>query len=288
MSEHVCPTCGGDRRPEPLRKGKYEYALCGTCASGWLDPVPLHSERLYGEGYFTRGENGGYADYLGDELLHLDNARRRLAMISAFARPEGWLLDVGCGPGFFLSVARSAGWNVDGVDPSPWVATVAQQRFGLRVHPGMGSVAGSRRAFNVITAFQVLEHTPDPLGTLRTMRSMASEKAILAIETWDRTSAVARLFGRQWQQISPPSVIHLFSREGLRRLLPRAGFEIIAIRSTSKRVSAGFVAGLLARKYPRAASPLQRITRTPVARWSMVYSFGDLITILARAGPTPR
>jgi hypothetical protein len=39
------------------------------------------------------------------------------------------------------------------------------------------------------------------------------------IETWNRDDWVARLLGRHWHEYSPPSVLHWFNPDGLRRLV---------------------------------------------------------------------
>lgn len=56
---------------------------------------------------------------------------------------------------------------------------------------------------------------------------------------------MARLFGKNWHEYSPPSVLHWFSKRGLIRLADRAGFEPIAQGRPSKWIDAGHAKSLL-------------------------------------------
>ena len=132
--------------------------------------------------------------------------------------------------------------------------------------------------------FQVLEHLPDPAAALAEIRACLRPNGMLLIETWDRGSLVARLFGRYWQQITPPSVLWLLDRKSLVSLLERAGFRVNAILRTSKKIGVGWGLGLMAEKMPRVFSPAFRLLeRSPVGRFGVSYRLGDLVTVVAVA-----
>lgn len=277
----ICEFCTRGELRSLWQVDAWRYLACPVCRHARLDPLPQRpeAERLYGAEYFDAGANTGYVDYLADERLHRLNARDRLGRIRLRRSAPGTLLDFGCAAGFFLDEARQAGWEVRGVDCSPW-AREAAARFGLQVAPDWPA-DGAR--FDVVSLFQVLEHLPQPREALAAARERLTPDGTLILETWDRGSLIARLCGKRWQQVSPPSVIHLFSRESLRRAVEAAGFCDVQIRATGKCVSAEFVGGLLARKYPRLFGPLGRLlSHSALGRISAKYALGDLITLTAR------
>ena len=97
-------------------------------------------------------------------------------------------------------------------------------------------------------------------------------------------SLVARLSGRYWQQISPPSVIHLFSRPSLDRLLKSEYFTIRDVRRTAKFVSLSFAGLLLAKKHPTTLGFLGWLARRRGVRDILLpYVLDDLITVYARS-----
>lgn len=300
--EGECVACGSrDRIPRFELEG-YRYVACGSCGLVRLfpRPDPAAIETLYESPYFELGAGGGYAGYDTDASLHDRNARDRLDLIERTARrvtpgsPDHpgsgagrAIVDVGCGTGYVLREAERRGWEACGVDVSEWARRRAHSLClaTYRSLPEAIDDLGGRT--HVVTFFQSLEHLTRPDHALRQAGELLIGGGSLVIETWDLDSRVARAFGRRWQQITPPSVIYLFSRRTLSGLLARHGFAVVETRTTSKVVSVGLVLSIIAGKYP-FVRPLERIAaRFGVSAWSFRYRFGDLITITALKVTSP-
>lgn len=280
-----CSLCGWSDTQPLFTKTGFRYSRCPRCDTASLDPLPAETaaEDLYDLGYFTGGVAGAYDDYERDEPIHRVNARKRLRILEeASLTAPGRLVDVGSAFGFFLDEARSAGWEVFGVDISAAARSTASDRFGMETFPDLESFAeGASAAVDVVTFFQSLEHMVHPVRALERARSVLTPHGGLVIETWNRSSLVARLMSSHWHQVTPPSVVHLFNRRSLAALLERSGFSIRIIRATTKYVSLGAAGHLLAEKYPWARGLLGPITDGPGERLRVRYGFGDLITVVA-------
>lgn len=284
----TCCICHGESLQPRFPRGKWSYQLCSSCGHARLSPweVAEQLDEFYEESYFVDSSTGGYSNYVQDEALHRLNAKDRLRHVAAAGGKGGRLLDVGCAAGFFLDEAQKSTprWDVVGMDCSGWARRIAQERFGIKSYGSLAEVKQQeQQPFQAVTMFQVLEHIPSPEEALREVAACLDEHGALVIETWDRESLVARMFGNHWQQITPPSVLHLFSRRSLKRLVEACGFTDVKIRASGKRVSVGFVGNLLHKKYPRLLAPLGWLTsRAWIRDWSAIYALGDLVTLTAR------
>lgn len=282
-----CAVCGEPDRTPLHRVGPHTYGRCVRCGLVSLDAMPDSGaiESLYDREYFVGGTRAaGYLDYESDEEIHRRNARDRLRLIDEHTGLQGGhLLDVGCGLGFFADEARAVGWKTVGVDVSKYARSYVNDRFDLYAVGSIGEATAPDGGFDVVCLFQVLEHTAHPVHMLRELASIASKDAAFVVETWDRSSRLARLMGDRWHQLAPPAVTHLFDRRTLEAALLASDLELAWVGRTSKRVGLGHVLHTASSKLPRALRPPVSVP----ARWagdlSFRYSLGDLITVVARA-----
>lgn len=283
-----CGICGSEKSAPWLERGGWSYRCCAECSAVWLDPLPAESwaEEFYDQRYFAGGGRGGYHDYLADEAQHRINGRARIALGRRFgAAPPGIWLDVGCAAGFTLDEARKEGFTAVGVELSAWARKFAADRFELTVFTTVAEARLSLKGqTDIVSLFQVLEHMRDPVAALADAHACLRPGGLLLIETWDRGSRLARLFGKHWQQITPPSVLWLLNRRSLARALDRAGFRIRSMHATSKRVSVVCALAILAEKKPRLFGTALRVFgRSALRGLALTYSLGDLISVAAVA-----
>lgn len=137
------------------------------------------------------------------------------------------LLDVGCGTGGFLDLARRRrGARVAGVELDAALAARAAAR-GLEVTAGdfADVPAGD---FDVVTMFQVLEHLPDPRAALVRAFGLLRPGGVLCVEVPVADCVARRLFGRYWFPLLPPYHRHICTRRSLRALAPPGAREVAA------------------------------------------------------------
>lgn len=282
-----CMACGAPTTARAIVLTAGAYSQCSRCGLRSLDPLPtdVGTKRLFVQGYFQGEVPGGYADYDADGPLHQANAADRLALVRKYlGRDPGAVLDIGCAVGHFLAAAAATGARISGVDVSKWARDEVRRRHGIEVERAIADVvAKSPEAFDVVTLFQSLEHMSRPDVALADAQRCTQPGGLLVIETWDAGSTLARLQGKSWQQMNPPTVVHLFTRPSLEVMLLQAGFEQVAVEVTGKLVSVGMVLHVLAGKFPGLLGWLDRLARWPVvARLRIRYRLGDLVTVIAR------
>lgn len=97
------------------------------------------------------------------------------------------LLEVGCGTGAFLNIAREHGITCDGIEFNSRAICIAQSR-GLNVEKlSLEDVFNRGQRYDAVCAFQVLEHVPNPKEFLEQLISLLNPRGtlILAIPNGD-------------------------------------------------------------------------------------------------------
>src|SRR5439155_77066 len=76
--------------------------------------------------------------------------------------------------------------------------------------------------FDVVTAFHVLEHVPDPVAVARRMLDWLTPSGLLIVEVPNAGGLGATLFGRAWSGLELPRHLSHFTPETLERVIEMA------------------------------------------------------------------
>ena len=146
------------------------------------------------------------------------------------------MLDLGCGDGTVLWLARKDGWDVQGVELFPEHAEMVQRTHGFPVTAsGIDEYRGTPGAWDVVVLTHVLEHLPDPLGALRKIRELLTPKgaAVLEFPNIDAVDAKLRRFlrrtGLHRHRYAPeyrPGHVQEFCRASFAFACEKAGLEL--------------------------------------------------------------
>lgn len=243
-----------------IADGKWSLYRCSSCDSGYLDPRPVSASlaRAYA-GYYTHDaedrplvrRKGYLRSFLHDLVNGYQNHRYRvkrspvrksgrwllrlMPSLRAGADAEcrhlprlppggGRLLDIGCGNGGFLALAKQAGWEVEGIDFDPVAAETARGR-GLDVRCGDYELLDEKlERYDVITLCHVIEHVQDPRHLLQRIYASLKPGGLLWLDTPNLRSLGALRFGPAWRDLDPPRHLVLFNPKSLRQCLRQAGF----------------------------------------------------------------
>ncbi len=221
---------------------------CPSCGHRQTEAIPPgdHVASVYSDAYFTEG-GAGYPDYVAEGDMLRKHGRRYARILSRHASP-GRVLDVGAAAGFILQGLVDGGWSGIGVEPNDRMAAYARTELGLDVRTGALETVEVDEQFDLVSLIQVIAHFVDPSTAFRRVAELTRPSGLCLVETWNRRSLTARLFGRNWHEYSPPSVLHWFAPDDLRALAARHGFEEIARGRPKKRISGAHARSLVRHK----------------------------------------
>ncbi|MGC9025000.1 MAG: class I SAM-dependent methyltransferase [Chloroflexia bacterium] len=157
------------------------------------------------------------------------NAENALWRLSRYRPPPGRLLDLGCGWGYFLAVAREHGWEPYGLEPLAGHALYARAHTGATVITDvLHDDTFPTGFFDVVTAFQVFEHLPDPAGDLARLHNMLKSSGVILVEVPNIATWSVRLLGRHHRHFVPDHLT-FFSPRTLAAFLRKMGFEVLEV-----------------------------------------------------------
>lgn len=301
-----CPACGGeDARVIFESYDAYDYAECCACGS-WY--VPKKVDGALFQKYFdivpAARRFGDYtqAQDLVEAAIAADRQRfdlyyGELARLLSDRSQPLTALDVGCGVGNSLVVARERGFSAFGLEVNESAVRVARER-GLEVSfPGEPL---RREQFDAVTFWETLEHLQDPLTALQDAEQRLAPGGVLAISVPNLNSPAVRSMRGDSMQIHGgpawPGHINLFTPQTLDLLLRRAGLKRIdAVGQYTMNVAevAGFNLGAWpgAFGYRSARDPVVRLPAMTarmasrfepiIAAWEELFCFAPILRVVA-------
>lgn len=227
----ACAVCGVDDARVLSRRARWgqrvRTVVCRRCGLVYASPRPERERlaRFYREHIYTQ-----YIDASGRFTERLLAASRLQARdtFDFFVGRAGQriaatrLLEVGCGLGDFLVLARQADARVLGLELEGPYADFAEKEHRLSIARGRIEDLDTEARFDVIALFHVVEHLEDPVGVLAALRPRLASGGRLFIE-------VPNFMG-PWRipftEFLRLEHLYNFSPDTLRRVLARAGFRV--------------------------------------------------------------
>ena len=139
---------------------------------------------------------------------------------------RGKLVEVGSSMGLLLKSFRDEGWDVHGVEPDRNGCRYATQTLGIQTTVATLEAARLPSGYaDALVMLHVIEHVPDPLGTLREIHRVLKPGGTLVLETPRYDTLMFRLLGRRERSLGCDGHIYFFTNETLSRSCREAGFE---------------------------------------------------------------
>jgi len=277
----ACIVCGEVGVAGPLFPG---ILRCGSCGYVYADLNLTDEElfELYNEQFFSGAE---FINYAADERFFRKNFRLRFRELKQLIDPlrHQKLLEIGSAYGFFLDEVRNEFASVQGIDITDAGVVHAREQLGLDVvQADFLSYDYGQRKFDVVCLWDTIEHLREPHLYLEKISKLTESGALLAITTADIETFNARLRGRHWRMIHPPTHLHYFSSASLSRLLGRYGFEVIYNRYCGFYRSFGNVAyNILVLRHKRSGL-FRALEKTGLTSLGFYLNLYDIMYVIAR------
>lgn len=125
------------------------------------------------------------------------------AAIKQFIPPGSRFLDIGCGAGYNLVLAKEIGCEVFGIDPNPYLHGVGRVDSGSKISNPLNIIQGSAdklpfqdQSFHVLYCSHVLEHIRNKDAALNEFKRLLKPDGVLLLGMPTATMAWINLFSQ--------------------------------------------------------------------------------------------
>ncbi len=162
-----------------------------------------------------------------------------IALKEASSVQEGSVLDIGCFDGAFLDRISSR-WQKYGIEPHPQAAERASER-GIRILAETFDELDSAAApdFDLITAFDLVEHLPDPAHLVSFASRSLRPDGRLIIGTGDTDARTWRLMGAQYWYCAIPEHLSFINESWVQKTAASHGMHVTRLERYSHQADAG-------------------------------------------------
>jgi 2-polyprenyl-3-methyl-5-hydroxy-6-metoxy-1,4-benzoquinol methylase len=237
-----CRLCGNKKLDLYYTQGnnnEFKFYKCTRCSLVNYDLSAGLNQEKYAEIFI---------DPFDDRNIHNIGQTQSYQFMREYIPVKGELLDIGCGNGRLLYLAKKDGFLVKGIEISSSLANFTAEKLGIEViTKDFLDFNGSRGSFNVIFLRHVLEHIPEPVKVLKKIHSLLTNNGYAVFEFPNIESMnfnLKRLLGKyglkkkEYKANYKPGHCCEFSRKSFQYLAAHTNFKIIVWKTYSyKRIS---------------------------------------------------
>ena len=224
MSMHTsCLICDSNQLKALAPYHQTHLVKCNQCSFVFAQKIPSTQELIdYYDGY-------GRNDYLSPITIKRYN--ELLDEMEKY-RKTNRILDVGCGIGYFLEVAKEHGWEVYGTEYTDKALEICREKG---IHMQEGKLDPSQfdgESFDIITSFEVLEHINNPVEETTNFHALLRSGGLVYLTTPNFNSLLRHRLKERYDVITYPEHLSYYTPKTLHRLFTNSGFLKQKIQTT--------------------------------------------------------
>lgn len=162
-----CPHCNNSSYYNEFKLNGFNHVTCNNCNSVYVTPrlKDEYIDKLYTDSY--------YSEMFTNSMIPVFDKRKKILgefkykqILKLIKKNKGSILDIGCGVGELIDVFKDNDWDCDVVELNP-AAIKWLKNKGHNVHNVHFENFNTSKKFDVIMAWNVIEHVLDPKGFLK-------------------------------------------------------------------------------------------------------------------------
>lgn len=239
FTETRCPACESSNFVVEFEKLGFQYASCKICLTLWVNPRPRFE--VLNE-FYARSPSTNF--WVNNFFKPVAEVRRekifkpRAEYISNLlnAQKKNIVGDIGAGFGLFLEELRKMIPNsyYVAIEPSVEMSKICVNKNIDVKCMCLEEIKGMEESFDLLTAFELLEHLYNPTVFLETVYTLLKPGGYLFLTTLNGKGFDILLLWERSKSVAPPHHLNFFNIESVRLLVKKIGFEVVEISTPGK------------------------------------------------------
>lgn len=255
LEETACPICPSPPVPKRIfRKSEgIDILLCPSCGVYYASPrfdesslLTIYENEAFSD--MSVYDNWSYDDWRQSGTRGWFGTNLKTQLVKRYLHEGDAILDVGCGTGEFVVVARRNNFNAEGIDNSKMLIDVGQKILKIPVHQVDIKDYRPSHKFKGVVIWDVLEHLYDPVEMLKMCANLLEPSGFLFAQVPNLRGISNRLKSfacrtglskNDYGHFGFPYHLYFFDKRSLTKLVNVAGFEAIHFESWSHLLKDG-------------------------------------------------
>lgn len=142
------------------------------------------------------------------------------------------ILDIGCGHGFFLEVAKERGWEVFGTELSEAAIADCESK-GIQMHKGkINNDSFDSDSFDIVVSIEMIEHINYPVDYVTQIQRILRKGGFCYITTPNFNSLLRYYLKEKYDVIEYPNHLCYYAKKTLGNLFSSSGLQPLSIKTT--------------------------------------------------------
>ena len=223
LSHSKCLLCNSKDLLE-LKNYQNAYLVkCQKCNFVFGKRIPETSELI---AHYQKYQRGGEISAI--------TIKRYEELLDTFEkyRKTNRILDIGCGDGYFLEVAKKRGWQTFGTEYTDEAIATCSNK-GITIHQGILNPSNyTENDFDVITSFEVIEHINNPQREIKNIREILRVGGLFYFTTPNFNSISRLVLKENWNVIEYPEHLSYYTTKTINAFFQINNFRKIKLSTT--------------------------------------------------------
>ena len=265
---YACPICNSEESlpfleciDHTVSREIFSIVECKKCKFRYTNPRPTEAEigaYYKSEAYISHTNSGkGPVNFIYKQVRKY-TLGQKFKLISSLVSGNS-ILDYGSGAGSFLNYCRKKNWETKGVEPDKETRERVVNELDLEIITPAQISTLSKKEFDVVTLWHVLEHVHQLKGTLGVLVDSLKQDGALVIAVPNCASWDAIRYEKNWAAYDVPRHLYHFQPTDISNLFKEFNLKVVDVlpmvfdsyyvsmlSETHKGTSLGFFRGVVA------------------------------------------